>query len=144
MKLYKSILRSVAFALFFAGCSRVFLNSGNFSSALSSEISSLGGRTNSILSDSVLLGHWRVVRDENGAAIDVQGLNADALTNLLTKAYGPPRLYSGATARHGVNLLYPVTNVQIALFVAAVPGGAEVTLTKRVSEMGNIDSAEKR
>lgn len=97
---------------------------------LTTEIGSLGGRTNRLHQTANLGGKWSVSRDQFGTAIDTEGIRFDAITNLLTTAYGEPRLYSGRNERHGPVYLYPPTTAGISVFVSSTTTGAEVTLTK--------------
>ena len=75
-------------------------------------------------------GRWSVRRDEFGSAIDVENVQFEALTNILTTAYGEPVPYAPPNKRHGGTYLYHFSKAGISVFVSPTDYGAEVTLTK--------------
>lgn len=109
-----------------AGCT----GDRNFTGFLANEIGCLHGTTNDVAWTSELRGDWNVKRDNLGSAIDTKGIGFEALTNLLTSAYGEPQFYCPANDRHGPTFVYPPSKVGLCIFVSATARGAEVTLTK--------------
>jgi len=102
----------------------------DFAPFLANEIGVLGGQTNTLDLSRGLWGQWTVKRDKFGAAIDATGIEFEPITNFLSAAYGEPRYYSAANARHGIVYLYHRTNAGVSIFVSRTRSGAEVTLYK--------------
>jgi hypothetical protein len=115
-----------ALTVFVASCAA----KQDFLPFLASEVASLGGKKGHAAGTAALYGTWTIHRDEFGAAITTKGIGFEAITNVLTKAYGQPRFYCPANKRHGPTYVYPATNAGIAIFVSSTKAGAEVTLTK--------------
>ena len=112
--------------MFLTGCER----NRDFVPFLRREIFSLGGKTNSMVGTIELQGKWSIKRDQFGELINTEGIQFDALTNVLTATYGEPKFYTGAYVGHGPVYLFPLTNVGISILVSATKSGAEVTLLK--------------
>jgi hypothetical protein len=97
---------------------------------LRSEINSLGGKTEGLVGSVELQGKWAVKRDQWGELIETDGIQFEAITNILTRAYGQPKFYTRASPGRGPIYLYPPANAGIAISVCITQFGAELDLLK--------------